>query len=76
MFFHFYMISCSVLVAGIVCNAPGGRHILKHPGQLVGNCRIGVRIQMTIGSKGCLYFFMPRSGWQSMDGTAERHRRQ
>ncbi len=55
------MVSCGVLVAGIVCNALGGRRILKHPGQLVGNFKIGVRIQMTIGSKGCLYFFMPQT---------------
>ena len=40
-----------MLVAGIVCNALGGRRILKHPGQLVGNFKIGVGIQMTIGSK-------------------------
>ena len=55
------MVGCSVLVARIVCNALGGRRILKHPGQLVGNFKIGVGIQMTIGSKGCLYFFMPQT---------------
>ena len=59
--FHFFVISCGVLVARIVCNALGGRRILKHPGQLVGNFKIGVGIQMTIGSKGCLYFFMPQT---------------
>ena len=59
--FHFLVVSCGVLVAGIVCNALGGGRILKHPGQLVGNFKIGVGIQMTIGSKGCLYFFMPQT---------------
>ena len=59
--FHFLVVSCSVLVACIVCNALRGGCILKHPGQLVGNFKIGVGIQMTIGSKGCLYFFMPQT---------------
>ena len=58
--FHFFVISCSVLVAGIVCNALRGGCILQYPGQLIGNFKIGVRIQMTIGSQGCLYFFMPQ----------------
>lgn len=59
--FHFFVISCSVLVAGIVCNALRGGCILQYPGQLIGNFKIGVRIQMTIGSQGCLYFFMPQT---------------
>ena len=51
------VISCSVLVAGIVGNALGDRRILEPPpGQLIGNFKIGVRIQMTIGFRGCLYF--------------------
>ena len=50
-----------MLVARIVCYALGGRCILKHPGQLIGNFKIGVRIQMTIGSQGCLYFFVPQA---------------
>ena len=50
-----------MLVARIVCYALGGRRILKHPGQLIGNFKIGVRIQMTIGSQGCLYFFMSQA---------------
>ena len=59
--FHFFVIGCGVLVAGIVCNALGGRRILKHPSQLIGNFKIGVRIQMTIGLQGCLYFFMSQT---------------
>ena len=50
-----------MLVAGIVCNALGGRCILQHSCQLVGNFKIGVWIQMTISSQGCLYFFMPQT---------------
>ena len=49
-----------MLVIGIVCNALGDRRILKYAGQLIGNFKIGVRIHMTIGSQGCLYFFMPQ----------------
>ena len=54
------MISCGVLVARIVCNALRGGRILQYSGQLIGNFKIDVRIQMTIGSQGCLYFSCPR----------------
>lgn len=38
------VISCSVLVAGIVGNALGDRRILEPPpGQLIGSFKIGVR---------------------------------
>ncbi len=47
-----------MLVARIVCNALRGGRILQYPGQLISNFKIGVGIQMTIGSQGCLYFFM------------------
>ncbi len=50
-----------MLVIGIVCNALGDRRILKYAGQLIGNFKIGVRIHMTIGLQGCLYFFMPQT---------------
>ncbi len=59
--FYFFVIGCGVLVARIVCNALRGRRILQYPGQLIGNFKIGVRIQMTIGSQGCLYFFMSQA---------------
>lgn len=59
--FHFFVISCGVLVARIVCNALRGGRILQYPGQLIGNFKIGVGIQMTIGSQGRLYFFMPQT---------------
>ena len=53
------MISCSVLIAGIVRNALGSRGIPQYSCQLIGNFKIGVRIQMTVGSQSRLYFFMP-----------------
>ncbi len=59
--FHFFVIGCGVLVARIVCNALRGGCILQYPGQFIGNFKIGVRIQMTIGSQGCLYFFMSQA---------------
>lgn len=58
---HFFVTGRGVLVAGIVCYALGGRRIMEHPSQLIGNFKIGVRIQMPIGFRGCLYFFMSQT---------------
>lgn len=60
------MISCGVLVARIVCNALRSGRILQYPGQLIGNFKIGVRIQMTIGSQGRLYFFVSQALFDQM----------